>query len=395
MSDENLNETQPMQMGAHSSHGETMPARVSGGTSAHPDLTPSTSPPPPARKRRLLQVGTVLFAWILLFAVVALTGYWGYNDAIAQRISEQSTQAVLDLDTQYELGIQEYATGEYARARQRFEYILSKDPNYAKAIEMLARTIAVMEATATPTPLTPTPTPTLTPTPDLRAVEEIFTSARAAMEAEDWNLAISTLLGLRQKDPAYRAVEVDSMLYVAFRYRGVDKILRTGEIEGGLLDLGQAELFGPLDAEAQSFANFASLFVIGVSFWEVDWAQAAYYFGQVAPYLPNLHNGDNWLASQRYVEALQHYIDQLIAADNYCEALIQMEALRAFSPDPVFEPTQIWIDNKCNGGGNDDEDEDEGESSEATPIPPEATPIPAETTPAPEPTTAPEETPTP
>lgn len=160
------------------------------------------------------------------------------------------------------------------------------------------------------------------------------------------------------------------MLYVAFRYRGVNKILSTGEIEGGLLDLSQAELFGPLDAEAQSYANFARLFGIGVSFWEVDWSQAAYYFGQVAPYLPNMHNGDNWYASQRYTEALQNYIDQLVAAEQYCEAQAQMEALVAYNADPLFEPTQVWIDNKCEGRDDDDEDEDddEGDSAE-TPQP--------------------------
>jgi hypothetical protein len=219
------------------------------------------------------------------------------------------------------------------------------------------------------------------------------------MEAEDWDLAISTLLSLRQKDPAYRAVDVDSMLYVAFRYRGVDKILSRGEIEGGMLDLSQAELFGPLDAEAQSYANFASLFVIGVSFWEVDWAQAAYYFGQVAPYLPNMHNGDNWYASQRYVEALQNYIDQLIESENFCEAQAQMEALRAFNADPLFEPTQEYIDDLCRGGDDEDESLDEGESAEPTPVPVEATPVPEETTPPPaEATETPppaEETPTP
>jgi hypothetical protein len=233
----------------------------------------------------------------------------------------------------------------------------------------------------------PTATPTLTPTPDLRAVEEIFTAARAAMEAAEWDNAISSLLSLRQKDPAFRAVDVDSMLYVAFRYRGVQKILNTGELENGLLDLSLAELFGPIDAEAQSYANFAELFIIGVSFWEVDWAQAAYYFGQVAPFLPNMHNGDNWYASQRFIEAMQHYIDQLVAAENWCEAQIQMQALRDFSDDPQFEPTQTWIDNQCSGAS----DEDDEEEPEATPVPPDVTATPEVT--APPETVPPQETP--
>jgi len=386
MSEETLNETQPMQTSAAGA-GETMPTRVGGGetSSGQP-----TGEPAPARKRNFGWVGPVLIGWLILLGVATFSGYRGYQTAVADRIVQQSTQAVEELDAQYELGLQDFAAGKYELARQRFAYILEQDPNYVKAIEMLARTLAIIQATATPTPVTPTPTPTLTPTPDLRDVEEIFSTARAAMEGEDWDTAISTLLSLRKKDPAYRAVDVDSMLYVAFRYRGVYKILNTGELESGLLDLSQAERFGPIDSDAQSYANFARLFGIGVSFWEVDWAQAAYYFGQVAPYLPNMHNGDNWYASQRYVEAMQNYIDQLVAGKNWCEAQIQMQALSDFSSDPQFEPTQAWLDDQCSKGSKDDKKDDD-KPPEATPTPPDVTPTPEETTP-PEETATPEET---
>ncbi len=397
MSEETLNETQPMQTSV-SSAGETMPTRVGGGNPPSEPDTNASQTPKPAPKRRFRWIGIVLLAWLLLFGVAALTGYWGYNEGIAERVDIQATDAVTKLDEQYNLALENYAKGEYELARQRLQFIIEQNPNYEKAIYLLGETLAVMGATATPTAVIPTATPTLTPTPDLRAVEEIFTSARTAMEAQEWDTAISTLLALRQKDPAFHAADVDSLLYVAFRYRGVFKILNTGQLESGLLDLSQAELFGPLDVEAQNFGNSAKLFGIGVSFWEVDWAQAAYYFGQVAPYFPNMHNGDNWYASDRFVEAMQHYIDQLVAAENFCEAQIQMQALRDFRDDSLFEPTQVWLDNQCSGnsneGNNNDEDEEESEP-EATPIPPEATPIPEATTPVVESTPVPAETPTP
>jgi hypothetical protein len=43
--------------------------------------------------------------------------------------------------------------------------------------------------------------------------------------------------------------------------------------------------------------------VIGASFWLVDWEKAAYYFGQVAPSLPNMRDYSNITAIERYREA--------------------------------------------------------------------------------------------
>lgn len=382
MSDDLLHETQPISRGSDPG-GETIP------TPAQADGAPPGTDNPPARPPRFAWVRPLLLGWLILFGVLGLSAYSGYRNGVADRIALQSTQAYEELEEQYQLGLTDFSNGDYERARQRFEYILSQDPNHARAIEMLARTLAVLQATATPTPITPTPTPTLTPTPDLRAVEELFAQARSHMQAQEWDAAISTLLTLRQRDPAYRAVDVDSMLYVAFRYRGVEKLLTRGELESGLLDLSQAELFGPLDSEAQSYANFARLFIVGVSFWEVDWGQAAYYFGQVAPFLPNMHNGDNWFASQRYIEAMQHYIDQLAAAKNWCEAETQAGILAQFSADPQLEPTQAWLERRCDNAS----DENGPDEQQSAPPPAEATPTPP--TPTPEPTAPPTETPAP
>ncbi len=301
-----------------------------------------------SQKKRSPWMRYLLLGWLLLIVVVGGAAYSGYQRGIQDRISIQSTQAAEEIETQYQLGLDDFDSGEYERARQRFEYIIQQNPNHEGAIEMLARTLAIMQATATPTPLTPTPTPTLTPTPDLRGAEELFSQAKQYMAANDWDAAIATLQNLRKSEPAYQAVEVDSMFYVALRNRGVEKILNTGELESGLYDLSQAERFGPLDAEAQSFANFARFYIIGASFWQVDWGQAAYYFGQVAPYLPNLQDGTGWTATQRYLEAMQNYIDFLVEARDWCRAEEQMEILREWNENPDLEPTQVWLENKCN-----------------------------------------------
>jgi hypothetical protein len=191
----------------------------------------------------------------------------------------------------------------------------------------------------------------LTPTPDTRSIEEKFAQAQVAMAAGDWTLALETLFALRKEDPAFMAVEVDSMLYVAFRNRGVEKILAVagGELESGLYDLSQAELFGPLDTEADGFRNWARLYLIGSSFYSVgDWAQAAFYLGQVAPFAPNLHNGSGGFAMDWYLDALEKYINQLDEAHEWCTAFEQLEIFIQYQSDPAaFDQQLTQYRNRC------------------------------------------------
>lgn len=293
--------------------------------------------------------GRLLIAgWLVLIAIAVLGGYTGYQSGIEHRLATQSAQGAEELDHQYQLGLEELLTQECDRARQRFEWILEQDPNYPGAIDSLAQAITCMNATATPTPELPTPTPTLTPTPDFRTVEEKFNQAQASMEAGDWEAAINSLFALRKEDPAYKAVDVDSMLYVAFRNRGVDKILNLGELESGLYDLSQAELFGPLDSEANGYRDWARLYLIGVSFYSVsDWAQAAFYLGQVAPYAPNLHNGTSGFAMDWYLESLEKYITQLDEAKDWCTAVTQLELYIQLTGDSSLEDQLNRYINRC------------------------------------------------
>jgi len=88
-----------------------------------------------------------------------------------------------------------------------------------------------MSITATPT-LAPTPTPVPpTPTPDTRRIEKLFADSQQALLGGDWTLTIETLLILRKREPTYNAVQVDDMLYVALRYRGLDKIKGSGKTD--------------------------------------------------------------------------------------------------------------------------------------------------------------------
>ena len=217
---------------------------------------------------------------LLLGGSIAAGAYQGYQAAQQDFRLQAIVQASQSIVEQYTLAVAELNAGEYDLARQRFEYVLQRDPAFPGAAEGLAQSMAVLFATATPT--NPPPTPTLTPTADLRPLEDRFQQAAQLFEAGNWDGVIDTLIALRQADPAYRTVEVDSLLFRTLRTRGLEKIRDLGSLEGGIYDLSLAEKFGPLDTNAQNYRYLARLYMIGLGFWEVFPQQAIYYFGQLA-----------------------------------------------------------------------------------------------------------------
>lgn len=273
---------------------------------------------PPKRRRR---VGLwFLGGFLLLVLTIGLSALLGYYRGIQNRTNLESTQVAASVEEQFLLGVQQMEAGNYERARLHFDYVIGLNPDYPEVIEKQAQVLLIINATATPTPQpTATPTQAATPTPDLRGEEEMFAQARDYLLNEEWDEAIVTLENLRKKNPDFHPLDIDGMLYVAFRNRGYQKITY-GELEEGNYDLSVAEGFGPLDTDADSLRTWSRLYITGASFWEVNWGQAAYYFGQVAPYYPNLQDSNGWTASARYIEALTKYAEQLVAEEDYCAA---------------------------------------------------------------------------
>ncbi|GAB4521847.1 MAG: hypothetical protein Fur0018_02830 [Anaerolineales bacterium] len=279
---------------------------------------------------------------VLLLAVGAASVYAGYQSGMQQRYAAEATQVAADIKAQFDLGVQDLEARRYDLARQRFEYVLKQDPNYPGAVDRLTEAMLALNATATPTIV---PTPTLTPTPDLRGEQELFVQAQTALAAEDWTTAIDTLLALRKRNADYEAVQVDGMLYIALRNRGVQKILQEADLEGGTYDLALAERFGPLDAEAKNYRVWVSLYVTGASFWEIDWGQAAYYFGQVAPLAPNLRDASGKTASERYFTATLKYAEFLMDNKAWCQAEDQYNIALSLGADVGEEWKRAH--NKC------------------------------------------------
>jgi len=286
---------------------------------------------------------------VLILGIFIVAGsYIGYQQGIRDRTGFEATQIAMAIEEQYQLGIRDMEAGNYEVARQRFDYVLQINPNYPGVIDRMAEVLLVLNATATPT-LAPTPTEIpITPTPDLRGEEELFVHAQNNIIAEQWDEAVETLETLRKNNPAYKAIEVDGMFFVSYRNRGAQNI-GAGNLEEGIYDLSLAERFGVLDTEAVGYRTWARYYITGASFWGIDWAQAIYYFEQVAPQYPNMHDGTGWTASQRYVEAIVGYAEWFEAQEKWCDAEEQYHRAYEISGDSETRKARDIASDYCNG----------------------------------------------
>lgn len=300
------------------------------------------------------------FSWylvvILLGVLIVIVGMaLGIPGGIKDRVSLAETQAAPKIQAQLDNARIDIEEGRYSVALTRLDWILEEMSDYlteeklAEVGELYSQALLMINSSGTATPIVePTSAePTVTPTPDFRGVEEMFATAQQFMAAESWDEVITTLVALREKSLDYRAVEVDGMLYIALRNRGVQKILVDGSLEPGIYDLTLAERFAPLDNQAEGYRTYARLYITGASYWEVDWTQVLYYFEQVYQALPGLRDGTGMTSTERYRKALIGYAIQLAAAEQYCDAQAYFEQALAIGQDPAVQPTAQWVYDKC------------------------------------------------
>lgn len=294
--------------------------------------------------------------WIvfLIFLLLLILGsFSGYGIGVMERRGAQSTLVSQQLGEQFKLVQQDIDGQRFIVARQRLEFILQQDVSFPGATDKLAELLVLQAITPSPVP---SATPTLTPTPDLRSQEAIFAQAQQQLDAKDWTGLMGSLDSLRKTDETYKTVKVDSMYYQALRSRGMDQILGSGaykttNMEGGIYDLTLAERFGPLDGYADGLRNFSRMYIIGASFWDVNWPQAIEYFRQVSAYAPNLRDASNVTASQRLSDALLGYGDQISQAAKFkdrCEALNYWEEANRIIPlNAVYMKKYNGLNSDC------------------------------------------------
>lgn len=319
---------------------DTQPTRVQKQIGEANKLVPpnSTQPRKKGINRSTLRVliFTILVVSILGFSLL-LGSILGVRSGIREHRSLSTMSLGSSMKEQFDLAIQDMTEGRFEVAQQRFEYILQKEPAYPGAAEKLAEVMVVVYATATPTAIPATTT--ATPTPDTRPLTDQFESARASLVQQSWNSVIELLSALRKADVTFQPARIDGMLYIALRYRGLDKIWKEGNLEGGIYDLALANKFGPLDVQSNSARELARLYIIGSSFWEVYPEQAIQYFSQVAAAAPGLRDISGWTAAERYREVLIQYGDQLFANKDWCRAQEQYQLALNLRADEALQVT--------------------------------------------------------
>jgi|SRR6185436_11378265 len=252
-----------------------------------------------------------VFYALILFVILALTTLAGYQSGLSVRKQNQSAAIVKQLTEQFQFADEDLKAGRYEIAQQRLEFIISNDPSFPGAQEKLTQVLVLRNVP------TPTITPSLTPTPDFTGAEQAFARAQQLIAAQDWPGALGALDEMRKLDPSYQQSQVDGMYYFAFRNYGYNLIIQQGNLEGGIYQLTLAERFGPLDRDTNGLREGARVYIIGASFWELNWEQAVFYFDQARNW-GNLWDG-TMTSSERYWFASMRYADQLFAAGKLCE----------------------------------------------------------------------------
>lgn len=342
--------------------------------------------------------GSAWLVWILIGSIIFWAGALfsaelGYRQGQSNYKNWEAVEIARFLDEQYNLGIQDLQNNRYDLARQRFEYILQYDPNFPGALVQLENAVKALR-TAEPftPPVSAYPTSTVislqtlqaipqpsTPTPDSRAAEMLFTQAISLANSQDWEGVVKALESLRGVDLAYRVVDVDGLLYLAFRNRGVQKIQVDGNLGGGIYDLTLAERFGPLDSTAFGLRDLARLYLYGLSFWEVHPNKAVYYFGQVASAAAYLHDSTGWTAKERYRASLLQYAQALASSGKWCAAQAQYELALSVRDDGQLGATVTYAQNMCSPVVTVTSTTGEFTLTPTTPSPPSTTEPPATT----------------
>lgn len=276
----------------------------------------------------------VLIAFLVYLLALIAVGVIAFTQGRSANASQQTEQLSRALFEQFELGVADLDAGRYEIARQRFEQIIRYDPTYPGAEDMLVEALVHLNV---PT-LTPTSAPTSTPDPS--PPEDLYAQAEAAIKAGDWTLAIDKLLALRAKDPTYRPVDADGLMYIALRNRGM-QLISNGEMEEGLYNMSLAERFGPLDRDAMFRQSLAKQYLLANSYIGLNWGRAAELFG------PLCDQGATVDSCPKFADAAREYGDQLWNADDPCGADEQYAASLNAYRYPDLEPTAEHAAEAC------------------------------------------------
>jgi len=195
-----------------------------------------------------------LLASAILSATVAL-GLLG-----AERGLEIRRQRSSQVGAEYhQRGLIHLEQGNYLLALAEFEEAVRLAPDHEDAREQLVLLQALLGVEATgPSGAPP------------EVLLSLYGEASALYARGAWSETITRLEELRSLDPAYRSQQVEQMLFDAYQAQGA-ALLEAGKLEESLSMLNKALELDPDDPEVAELQGWLSLYMEGLSHWDVDW----------------------------------------------------------------------------------------------------------------------------
>ena len=307
----------------------------------HPSLSQEETQPIRTVRKRPGRGWTSRRWWLILIllvvAVMTTAVLTGYASGLKRREQLNTEEVSQVAKQQFDRAIEELLAGNLEVARQRFEYVLSLDPNYPGAAEFLGDVLTSLNQ---PTPTaSPASSPTPTETPDFTSYDSTFASAQSAFTRGDWSSTLDILIRLRGGDPNFRLAEVNQLMAGALRNRGMDKLF-AGDLEQGIYDLTLAQRFGPLDSQAVSWMRSAEFYIFANSYFGLDWALATENFAQMC-------TANIWGACVKYGQAAREYAGVLAADGDPCSAQTYYDIGYSYVGPDASEPTATHVANLC------------------------------------------------
>jgi tetratricopeptide (TPR) repeat protein len=329
----------------------TKPNKPVNKTAPHQPLKSDRGDAPSQNKKPKTGLHKVIASIMMIFGAFmllgALVGWFGFTDGEDQYYAYQTLTVDAYLANQFEMAVDEFTAGNYLLARERLSYVLSERPDYQPAIDLMQDINQLLNIEDTPTPVVAQPTTTPTPTQDFRPAEDQYDTVVSLISSENWDQALDAIANLRKLYPDYEAVNVDGMVYMALRNRGVEKILNRGDLEGGIYDFTLAENFGPLDGQAENYRTWARLYLLGNAYWGAYPDEAAYYYGQVAAAAPSLTDASGVSSFYRYWASLLQQAEVLATEEKWCQASDKMVHVLGSWDQAYVYPTATWVYQKC------------------------------------------------
>ena len=292
--------------------------------------------------RRVLRVLGYLFIGLaVLIAIYGTIFFVAWDRGQVQRAQEEQTALDSELEKQMNLAGEESTAGNYDLALRRLEWILERDPNYPGASVLMEQVLSSLNKPATPTPmLRETSIPAVEETPSTDPGPAVaFAALEQIMDREEWEQAITAITAFQTQYPDYQRQRTDSLLYDA--YLNLGQLLVMGDqVELGLFYFDQAEKLGDLPIEAEDQRTWADLYLLGISYYGVDWGTAIFYFRGLCAAAPFYQD-----ACVKLHEVLIAYADQYTLNLDYCPAeALYSEANQLSSDKALIEKVQAARD---------------------------------------------------